>query len=90
MTYNGYALPRLLAMTKSPWISVALVSFFFSIQHSFLSLANFQYGFYMFLSFLPLCITWVLVYLRIRRLPPLIIGHWLMDLSNVLFLLKVG
>jgi hypothetical protein len=26
-----------------------------------------------------------LAYLRIRRLPPLIVAHWLMDLSNVLF-----
>jgi len=90
MTYNGYALPRLLAMTKSRWISVAIVTFFFTIQHSFLSLATFQHAFYGFLSFLPLCIVWVLVYLRIRRLPPFIVGHWLMDLSNVLFLVQVG
>jgi len=38
MTYNGYALPRLIALTHSPWLSVVIVSFFFSIQHSFLSL----------------------------------------------------
>lgn len=90
MTYNGYALPRLLAMTKSRWLTVAIVSFFFAIQHSFLSLATFQHAFYGFLSFLPLCIAWVFVYLRLRRLPPMIVGHWLMDLSNVLFLLKIG
>jgi len=90
MTYNGYALPRLLATTKSRWLSVALVSFFFAIQHSFLSLATVQHAFYGFLSFLPLCIVWVLVYLRLRRLPPMIVGHWLMDLSNVLFLVQVG
>lgn len=90
MTYNSYALPRLLAITKSRWITIALVSFFFAIQHSFLSLATFQHAFYGFLSFLPLCIVWELVYLRVRRLPPYIVGHWLMDLSNVLFLLKIG
>ncbi len=90
MTYNGYALPRLVAMTKSRWVSVALVSFFFALQHSFLMLAGFQFGFYMFLAFLPLSIAMTLVYLRIRRLPPLIVAHWLMDFSNVLFLLKVG
>jgi membrane protease YdiL (CAAX protease family) len=86
MTYNGYIMPRLLAMTKSRWVSVAVVSFFFAIQHSFLSLATFQHAFYGFLSFLPLCIALELVYLRIRRLPPMIVAHWLMDLSNVLFL----
>jgi membrane protease YdiL (CAAX protease family) len=90
MTYNGYALPRLLAMTKSRWKSVAVVSFFFAIQHSFLMLADFQFGFYMFLAFVPLSIAMVLAYLRIRRLPPLIVAHWLMDLSNVLFLYQVG
>jgi membrane protease YdiL (CAAX protease family) len=90
MTYNGYALPRLVAMTKSRWISVAIGSFFFALQHSFLMLAGFQFGFYMFLAFLPLSIAMTLVYLRIRRLPPLIVAHWLMDLSNVLFLFKIG
>jgi uncharacterized protein len=90
MTYNGYALPRLIALTKSPWLSVVIVSFFFSIQHSFLMLADFQFGLYMFLTFVPLTIVMELLYLRIRRLPPLIVAHWLMDLSNVLFLVQIG
>jgi len=90
LTYNGYALPRLIALTRSPWLSVLIVSFFFSIQHSFLMLAGFQYGLYMFLTFVPLTIAMELVYLRIRRLPPLIVAHWLMDLSSVLFMLQVG
>lgn len=90
MTYNGYALPRLLAQTKSRWVSVVTVGFFFSLQHSFLMLAGFQFGLYIFLTFLPLSIAMLLAYLRIRRLPPLIVAHWLMDLSNVLFLYQVG
>jgi hypothetical protein len=90
MTYNGYALPRLIAMTKSTWLSVVIVAFFFSIQHSFLMLAGFQFGFYMFLTFVPLTLAMELVYLRIRRLQPLIVAHWLMDLSNVLFLFQPG
>lgn len=90
MTYNGYALPRLMAMTGSRWLSVAIVSFFFSIQHSFLMLADFQYGLYMFLTFVPLTLAMELIYLRIRRLPPLIVAHWLMDFSNVLFMLQIA
>jgi membrane protease YdiL (CAAX protease family) len=90
MTYNGYALPRLIALTKSRWLSVVIVSFFFALQHSFLMLAGFQFGFYMFLAFLPLSVAMVLAYLRIQRLPPLIVAHWLMDLSNVLFLFQLG
>lgn len=90
MTYNGYVLPRLIAMTKSTWLAVAIVSFFFSIQHSFLMLADFRFGFYMFLTFVPLTIAMEVAYLRIRRLPPLIVAHWLMDFANVLFLFHVG
>jgi uncharacterized protein len=90
ITYNGYALPRLIALTQSRWLSVLIVSFFFSIQHSFLMLADFQYGLYMFLTFVPLTIAMELIYLRIRRLPPLIVAHWLMDFSNVLIMLQVG
>lgn len=90
LTYNGYALPRLIALTRSTWLSVVIVSFFFSIQHSFLMLAGFRYGLYMFLTFIPLTIVMELIYLRIRRLPPIIVAHWLMDFSNVLFMLQVG
>jgi membrane protease YdiL (CAAX protease family) len=90
MTYAGYALPRLVAMTKSKTLSVAIVAFFFALQHSFLMLAGWQFGFYMFITFVPLSVAMLVAYLRIRRLPPLIIAHWLMDLSNVLFLFQVG
>jgi membrane protease YdiL (CAAX protease family) len=90
MTYNGYVLPRLLAQTKSRWVSVITVAIFFSLQHSFLMLTGFQFGIYTFLAFLPLSVAMLFAYLRIRRLPPLIIAHWLMDLSNVLFLYQIG
>lgn len=90
LTYNGYALPRLVALTRSPWLSVLIVSFFFSIQHSFLAIATFRQGIYMFLIFVPLTIAEGIIYLRVRRLTGLIIGHWLMDLTSVLFMLQVG
>jgi hypothetical protein len=90
LTYNGYALPRLKAIMSSTWFSVALVSFFWSIQHSFMPWVNPQHGLNLFLTFVPLTIVLQLIYLRIRRLTPLIIGHWLMDLFSVLFMLQVG
>ncbi len=90
MTYNGYALPRLIAQTKSKWLAVALVSFFFSLQHSFLALATFRQGLYMFLLFIPLTVALELIYLRIKRLPPLIVAHWLMDLTSAVFMLQIG
>jgi hypothetical protein len=53
-------------------------------------LAGFQFGLYMFITFIPLSIAMLLAYLRIRRLLPFIVAHWLMDLSNVLFLYRAG
>jgi hypothetical protein len=90
MTYNGYALPRLIAITKSRWLAILIVSFFFALQHSFLMLAGWRFGFYMFITFVPLSIAMVLAYSRIRLLPPFIVAHWLMDLSNVWFLYQVA
>jgi membrane protease YdiL (CAAX protease family) len=90
MTYNGYALPRLVEMTGSRWKAVLIVSFFFSLQHSFLMLAGFQFFLYMFFTFIPLTVAMEWVYLRIRRLLPMIVAHWLMDFANVLFLYQVA
>ncbi len=90
LTYNGYALPRLIAATRSPVLSVLVVAFFFSLQHSFLALAGPQQALYMFLTFVPLTIAMELVYLRLRRLPPLIVAHWLMDLTSAVFMLQIG
>ncbi len=90
LTYNGYALPRLKAITRSSALSVALVSFFWSIQHSFMPWVNPQHGLYLFLMFIPLTVVIQLVYLRLRRLPPLIICHWLMDLVSAVFMLQIG
>jgi hypothetical protein len=90
LTYTGYSLPRLKAMTKSPWISVALVSFFWSIQHSFLPWVNLQHGLYLFITFILLTIVLQIIYLRVRRLTPLIIGHWMMDLFSTLFMIQIG
>ena len=90
ITYNGYVLPRLIAMTKSNWLSLIIVAFFFALQHSFLMLAGWQFGIYTFLTFVPLSVAMLVAYLRIRRLPPLVVAHWLMDSSNVLFLYRVG
>jgi membrane protease YdiL (CAAX protease family) len=90
MTYNGYALPRLAALTGSRSLSVAIAAFFFALQHSFLMLAGWRFGIYTFLTFVPLSVAMLTAYSRIRRLPPLIVAHWLMDLSNVLFLYRAG
>ena len=88
--YNGYGLPRLISITKSRWLALIIIAFFFAIQHSFLMLAGWRFLFYMFLAFVPLSFAMLIAYMNFRRLPPLIVAHYLMDLSNVLFLYQVG
>lgn len=90
LVFQGYTLPRLQTLTGSTWLAVALVGFSWAIQHSFLPWINTQHALYLLITFLPLTLGLQFVYLRLRRLPPLIIGHWLMDLTSVLLLVQVG
>lgn len=90
LTFQGYSLPRLRVVTGRSWLAIALVSFGWALQHSFLPWINAQHAFYMFIAFVPLTLAMQAIYLRIRRLTPLVIGHWLMDLVNVLFMIQIG
>jgi membrane protease YdiL (CAAX protease family) len=89
LTFQGYALPRLQALTKHKWLAVAWVAFGWSLQHSFLPFINFQHALYLFIMFVPLTFALQLIYLRLGRLMPVIIAHWLMDLTSVLFMVQV-
>jgi len=42
-----------------------------------------------FVFFLAGVLAFTLLYLRIRRLPPLILAHWSMDIAAVLYTLKL-
>ena len=89
LTLQGYALPRLQMLTKKTWLSILWVGFCWALQHSFLPWINFQHGLFLFIMFVPLVIVSQLIYLRLGRLMPMIIGHWLMDLFSVLFMVQV-
>lgn len=86
VTYQGFALPRLTQLTGHKWIAILIVAAGWSLQHSFLPfMHNGQHFLYMFIMFFPLTIVMQLLYLRFRRLPPLIVMHWLMDFASVFF-----
>jgi hypothetical protein len=85
MTYNGYLVPRLQVLTGRTCIAVTVVVFFWSLQHSFMPLtfdANFML--HRLLASVPNTVFMIFVYLRIRRLVPLVVAHWLMDGASVL------
>ena len=82
MTYNGYVLPRLQALTGRTWVAISITGFWFAAQHFMIPFVpDWRYVAYRFVMFLPLLLTMMLVYLRIRRLAPLIIAHWPMDVA---------
>lgn len=87
MTYQGYALPRLEILTGQTWQALLLVAVGFGLQH--IALPSILDGRYMLWRFLPSLLLGLFsaaVYLRIRRLLPLIIGHWAANFISVLTL----
>ncbi len=82
MTYNGYVLPRLEALTGRTWIAFSVVGFWWSVQHCmFPFIPDWRFVAYRSLMMLPIVVWCMLVYLRIRRLSPLILAHWPMDIG---------
>ncbi|HVN21793.1 MAG TPA: CPBP family glutamic-type intramembrane protease [Dongiaceae bacterium] len=89
MTYNGYALPRLEVLCKRRWLALGIVVFWWALQHSFIPfILDWKYVAYRFLAFLPGVLVFALLYLRLRRLPPLIVAHWSMDISAIIYTLR--
>ena len=89
MTYQAYVLPRILALSGSKWIAIPVVAFWWTLQHSFFPLIlDWHYIAWRFLAFLPGVVVFTLLYLLTRRLPPLIVAHWPMDIFAVLLTVK--
>jgi hypothetical protein len=89
MTYQAYALPRLKAISGRWGIAIPVVAFWWALQHSFIPLIlDWHYVVWRFLAFLPGVTLFILVYLWTRRLPPLIVAHWPMDILAVVITVK--
>jgi hypothetical protein len=81
MTYQGFALPRLLALTKRRWAALVLVGFFWSLQHSFLPFVpDLRIVLWRFIMVVPGVTVTMLLYMRIRRLAPFMVAQWPMDI----------
>lgn len=86
MTYAGYVLPRIQALSGRTWMAIVLVGFWWSVQHSFLPfIPEWRNFVWRSLAFVPGTVAFSLIYLRTRRLTPLIFAHWAMDIvGNVM------
>ncbi|HET9948590.1 MAG TPA: CPBP family glutamic-type intramembrane protease [Longimicrobiales bacterium] len=84
-TYNGYVLPRLRVLSGSPVLAVAAVALVWSAQHAVMPLTfDGRYMAFRLLSSVPNSLFFILVYLRLGRLVPLIAAHALLDGGSVL------
>lgn len=89
MTYQGYALPRLEVLAQSRWSAIAMVGFWWALQHSFIPfILDWKYVVWRFFAFLPGAVVFTLLYLKVRRLPPFFVAHWPMDIFAVFLTLN--
>jgi len=89
LTYQGYLAARFAALSRHRWVPYCLVGFWWALQHSFIPFElNLRLFLWRFLSFVPGVLVFLVIYLRTRRLAPLIVAHWMMDLSAAVMTLS--
>jgi CAAX prenyl protease-like protein len=80
-TYQAYCLPRLQSLSGRPWPAILMVGFFWAAQHCALPLYfDGRYVIFRFLAFFPGVVAMMLLYLRTKRLTPMIFAHWPLDI----------
>ena len=90
MTYQAYVLPRIQGLSGNAWVAVIVVSFWWALQHSFSPFVpDRRFVIWHFFAFVPGVIAFTLIYLRTRRLAPLIAAHWRMDITGALMTLQL-
>ena len=87
VTYQAYALPRFAALTGRTWIAFLIVGVLWAAQHSALPfIPDARFLLFRFLGFLPGVMVTMTIYWRTRRLAPLIVAHWPMDIAGALMM----
>lgn len=77
-TYQEFALKRLRPSLGN--ISIIIVAFGWALQHIALPFTtDLTFSMYRFFSFIPIALLMPILYLRKKRLLPIIIAHWFMD-----------
>lgn len=79
LTYRGYLLPRLAGLTGATSLGVLLSSLAFGLQHVALPLIGVQVAISRVIPTFLAGLVLALLYVRLKRLAPLIVGHWLLD-----------
>lgn len=81
ITYQGYALEKIRALSGRNWVALVVVGFWWTLQHSFLPFVlDWRVFVVRSLMVVPGLTVMMLVYLRTRRLAPVIVAQWPMDI----------
>lgn len=92
-TYMGYCFTRLEQKWNSKWKAVTVSAFFLALQHFTLPIifSDFKYMYWHFLGMIPLAFAVGIIFMKIRRLLPIMIVHLIMDTMAILevFLLSI-
>jgi len=90
-TYFGYAFEKIAIKGFIIWIPVLLSVIFLALQHIGIPLyLDDKYVLYRIISFLPFALLVGIIYLKIRRLFPIIILHFLADLTLAIITLAMS
>lgn len=90
ITFQGFILARLDALLRQRWIAPLAVSFFWGLQHAFLPLVlEWRYVIWRLCYFFFGTLAFTLLYLLLRRLPPLIAAHVGMDTMAVFYTIRL-
>jgi membrane protease YdiL (CAAX protease family) len=84
VAYRGYALPRLANVFGNSWLALLLVSLGYGLQHIALPLTDPQVSVARFSATFLQGGVYALLYLRLRRLIPLIVAHWVHNFVGLL------
>jgi len=86
-TYQAYVMPRLQALSGRTWVAFVIVGFWWTGQHTALAfIPDPRFIAFRFLAFLPGVLVMMIIYWRTRRLAPLIVAHWPMDIIGSLMM----
>lgn len=79
VVYRGYAQPRLEAALGNRWLALLVVAAGFGAQHIAFAAHDASFALARFIGTFAAGIVFGLLYLKMRRLLPLMIGHWLVN-----------
>lgn len=90
--YMGYCFPRLETRFRSTGIALSLAAFFLAFQHFTLPITvnDFPFMIWHFVSMVPIALAVGFIYMKIRRLLPIMIVHYVMDVMAVLGLFMMS